>query len=125
MTTPGPKPLPLRFDPTDDTATKPASILWDPPEDGQSPYLYRWWGARYLLATDLIIAIVGLMTPRQMFIVHMRLQGLTNNQIATRMQLTPSAVRQNLVRLRQRIYEEIPDLRVRLIYCYGYQPPPP
>jgi DNA-directed RNA polymerase specialized sigma24 family protein len=123
MNQPGPKPLPPRFELTDDSATTWAKARRDPPEHGSSPYLFRFFGARRLLANETCAAIIDLMTPHQLLIVQARLEGLPDPAIADVMQISTAAVRQHISRLRKRIYRELPHLRP-LITGRRFRSPP-
>lgn len=106
----------------DESATTQDIVLRHPPHIGRDPIHFRWWGTRYLISRENCAAIIALMTPRQLLIVHYRTLGMTDQQIAEEMGITPNAVSKQLNRLRQLIYQELPELRSRLTDRSRYQP---
>jgi DNA-binding CsgD family transcriptional regulator len=60
---------------------------------------------------EIIVAKIALMTPLELLIAQARIDGLSDTEIAERMQLSPNAITKHMTRLRRRIYHHLPELR--------------
>jgi DNA-binding CsgD family transcriptional regulator len=60
---------------------------------------------------EIIVAKIALMTPLELLIAQARIDGLSDTEIAERMQLSPNAITKHMTRLRRRIHHRLPELR--------------
>jgi DNA-binding CsgD family transcriptional regulator len=67
-----------------------------------------------LVRQDTLAQALALMRPRELAVAALRADGLTDRQIARLLGITPKTVSARMTRARQRIAQDLPELRVVL-----------
>jgi DNA-binding CsgD family transcriptional regulator len=67
-----------------------------------------------LVRQETLAQALSLMRPRELAVAALRADGLTDVQIAALLGISPKAVHARMRRAQQRIFEELPELRVVL-----------
>ena len=67
-----------------------------------------------LIEQETFAEIVAMLTPKELVVAALRLEGLSDTQIGTLLGSSPSAVRQRLAQAQMRIVRERPELAVVL-----------
>ena len=67
-----------------------------------------------LVRQDTLAQALALMRPRELAVAALRADGLTDRQIAALLGITPKTVSARMMRARQRIAQDLPELRVVL-----------
>jgi hypothetical protein len=62
-----------------------------------------------LLLRETFAEILACMTPEELAVAALRLEGLTDHQIAALLGLEPSAISQRMIRAQERIVAELPE----------------